>query len=111
MLRMLRFRGKRVWYLIFAAFATFLIFRWSHQPNPQAQTLDFSNPPKKHEDVESPPVKPPVKPPVTPLIKPTPPTVVEGPKETEKAPIAEVENAAPAKTREAQTSVVIPEST
>lgn len=29
MLRMFRVRGKRVWYLAFAAFTTFLIFRWS----------------------------------------------------------------------------------
>lgn len=28
---MLRFRGKRLWYLVFAAFATFLIFSWSRE--------------------------------------------------------------------------------
>jgi hypothetical protein len=52
MLRMFRLRGKRIWFLLFAACATFLIFRWGRETE---QSLDYDLPiPQKQEQYEKP---------------------------------------------------------
>ena len=91
---MLRFRGKRAWYLIFAAFASFLIFSWSRHSEPQISDLDFA-PPNKVQDVFEPP-------PIKPNKAATTAPVIEKPKEFTSDPvpdpIAEKDPIAPAKT-------------
>lgn len=112
MLRMLRFRGKRAWYLIFAALVTFFIFRWSHDSDAQVQNFELPPLPTPRNDDDVPgdtPARPPA--------KPSPAVVVERPKDTSEAAVAETRADQPAEPttplwakKKPQTAAVIPES-